>query len=107
METMTSACVKLNAQASNKNEAVRLAAQLLVDAGYIDPAYVDSMLKREAVANTFLGSGVAIPHGMVEDRHHIHHTGVAVVQFRDGVIWKAGDQSDSQIGKPAALKIVA
>ena len=91
METMTTACVKLNAQASNKTEAVRLAGQLLVDTGYIEPGYVDSMLKREEVANTFLGSGVAIPHGMVEDRHLIHHTGVAVVQFREGVAWKEGD----------------
>lgn len=93
METMTTACVKLNAQVSNKTEAVRLAGQLLVDAGYIAPGYVDSMLRREEVANTFLGAGVAIPHGMVEDRHHIHHTGVAVVQFRDGVTWKDGDQA--------------
>ena len=93
METMTTACVRLNARASNKTEAVRLAAQLLVDAGYIAPGYVESMLKREEVANTFLGAGVAIPHGMVEDRHHIHHTGVAVVQFRDGVTWKDGDQA--------------
>lgn len=93
METMTTACVKLNAQASNKTEAVRLAGQLLVDAGYIAPGYVDSMLRREEVANTFLGAGVAIPHGMVEDRHHIHHTGVAVVQFRDGVAWKDGEQA--------------
>ena len=93
METMTTACVRLNARASNKTEAVRLAGQLLVDAGYIAPGYVESMLKREEVANTFLGAGVAIPHGMVEDRHHIHHTGVAVVQFRDGVAWKDGDQA--------------
>ncbi|WP_370869021.1 phosphoenolpyruvate--protein phosphotransferase [Rhodoferax sp.] len=93
METMTTACVKLNAQASNKTEAVRLAGQLLVDAGYIAPGYVDSMLRREEAANTFLGAGVAIPHGMVEDRHHIHHTGVAVVQFRDGVAWKDGDRA--------------
>jgi len=93
METMTTACVRLNAQASNKTEAVRLAGQLLVDAGYIAPGYVDSMLKREEVANTFLGTGVAIPHGMVEDRHLIKHTGVAVVQFRDGVAWKDGDQA--------------
>ena len=57
METMTTACVQLNAQASNKTEAVRLAGQLLVTAGYIAPAYIDSMLRREAVANTFLGAG--------------------------------------------------
>ena len=91
MDTITTACVRLNAQASNKSAAVRLAGQLLVDAGYIDPGYVDSMLQREEVANTFLGAGVAIPHGMVQDRHLIHHTGVAVVQFRDGVAWKDGD----------------
>ena len=30
------------------------------DAGYIQPAYIDSLLKREQVANTFLGSGVAL-----------------------------------------------
>ena len=93
MKTMTTACIQLNAQASNKTDAVRLAGQLLVDAGYIAPAYVESMLRREEVANTFLGAGVAIPHGMVEDRHHILHTGVAVVQFRDGVAWKDGDQA--------------
>ena len=93
METITSACIKLNAQASNKTDAVRLAGQLLVNAGYIDPAYVESMLRREEAANTFLGAGVAIPHGMIEDRHHIRHTGVAVVQFRDGVAWKDGDQA--------------
>jgi phosphocarrier protein FPr len=93
METITTDCVRLNAQASSKTEAVRLAGQLLVDAGYIAPGYVESMLKREAVANTFLGAGVAIPHGMVEDRHQIYHTGVAVVQFRDGVDWKDGDQA--------------
>ena len=93
METMTTACVKLNAQASNKHEAVRLAGQLLVNAGYIAPAYVESMLRREEVSNTFLGVGIAIPHGMAEDRHHIYHTGIAVVQFRDGVVWKSGDQA--------------
>ncbi len=93
MEIMTTACVKLNAQASNKNEAIRLAGQLLVNAGYIVPTYVDSMLKREEDSNTFLGAGVAIPHGMAQDRHHILHTGVAVVQFREGVIWKSGDRA--------------
>ena len=70
-----------------------MAGQLLVDAGYIDPGYVDSLFKREQVANTFLGGGVAIPHGMIEDRHLIHHTGIAILQVPDGVEWNEGQKA--------------
>lgn len=93
METITTACIALNASAQSKEQAIRLAGQLLADAGYIDPGYIKSLEKREEVANTFLGAGVAIPHGMIEDRHLIHHTGVAVVQVRDGVAWKDGERA--------------
>jgi phosphocarrier protein FPr len=60
---------------------------LLADAGYIKPAYIESLLKREQVANTFLGSGVAIPHGMIDDRHLIQQTGIAILQLPEGVEW--------------------
>ena len=91
METITKSCVCLAAQVQNKEEAIRLAGQMLVSAGYIAEPYVESLLKREAVSNTLLGSGVAIPHGMIEDRHHIRATGVAVVQVPQGVAWKDGE----------------
>ncbi len=93
METITSECVKLDAKVTTKTEAICLAGRLLVEAGYMDPAYVDSMLRREQVANTFLGAGVAIPHGMVEDRNLIRRTGVAVVQVRNGVEWRDGERA--------------
>lgn len=93
METITKSCVRLDAHPVDKADAIRQAGQMLVDAGYIAPAYVESMLHRETVANTFLGSGVAIPHGMIEDRHLIAHTGVAVLQVPDGVNWKAGQRA--------------
>jgi phosphocarrier protein FPr len=85
--------VKLDAQVATKTEAIRLAGGLLVEAGHMAPGYVDSMLRREQVANTYLGSGVAIPHGMVEDRGLIRQTGVAVVQVRAGVPWKDGERA--------------
>jgi len=93
METITKSCVCLNSQARTKEEAIRLAGKLLVAAGYIAEPYVESLLKREAVANTLLGAGVAIPHGMIEDRHHIKATGVAVVQVPQGVDWKDGNRA--------------
>ena len=93
METITSACVRLDAQVTSKTEAICLAGKLLADAGYIAPEYVESLLRREEVANTFLGAGVAIPHGMIEDRRHIFHTGIAVVQVRAGIDWQDGQRA--------------
>ncbi|KAA0678969.1 phosphoenolpyruvate--protein phosphotransferase [Roseomonas genomospecies 6] len=82
--------LRLNASPASKEEAIREAAQLLIAAGCIDPAYAAGMLRREAVANTFLGHGVAIPHGMVEDRGMVRRNGIAVLQVPGGVEWNPG-----------------
>ncbi|MBB6590248.1 phosphoenolpyruvate--protein phosphotransferase [Ralstonia solanacearum] len=82
--------IRLQQRATDKTGAIRAAGRLLADTGCIDPAYIDSLLRRETVANTFLGHGVAIPHGMGEDRHLIHRTGIAVLQFPDGLEWHPG-----------------
>ncbi len=93
MKTITKSCIRLDAHADSKDDAIRLAGQLLADAGYIDAGYIDSLRKREQVANTFLGGGVAIPHGMIEDRHLIRHTGIAILQLRDGIEWNEGQKA--------------
>lgn len=82
--------IRLQQHATDKASAIRAAGQLLADSGCIDPAYIDSLLRRETVANTFLGHGVAIPHGMGEDRHLIRQTGIAVLQFPEGLEWHPG-----------------
>lgn len=81
--------IGLGAAPADKTEAIRQAGQLLADAGCIAPAYIDSLLAREQTANTFLGSGVAIPHGQIADRHMIARTGIAVLQVPQGVAWNA------------------
>jgi phosphotransferase system HPr (HPr) family protein len=93
MKTITKSCIRLDARASTKEEAIRQAGLLLADAGYIKPAYIESLLKREQVANTFLGSGVAIPHGMIDDRHLIQQTGIAILQLPEGVEWNQGQKA--------------
>ncbi|PWC32979.1 phosphoenolpyruvate--protein phosphotransferase [Azospirillum sp. TSO35-2] len=82
--------IRLGASPAGKEAAIREAAQLLIAAGCIDPAYADSMIKRETVANTFLGHGVAIPHGMVDDRNLVRRNGIAILQVPDGVVWNDG-----------------
>lgn len=89
---LTPQLVRLGARARDKQEAIALAGQLLVDAGRIAPGYLASLQSREAVANTYLGAGVAIPHGMPEDRHLIRQTGIAVLQIPAGVAWHEGDE---------------
>lgn len=85
--------VHLGAAPRDKEEAVRVAARLLAEAGCVDAAYAGSMLKREATANTFLGSGVAIPHGALEDKGRVRRDGLAVIQAPSGVDWGAGQRA--------------
>lgn len=82
--------IRLGAAPADKSDTIRQAAQLLVAAGCIDPAYVPSMLRREAVANTFLGHGVVIPHGLGEDRNLVRRNGIAVLQIPNGIVWNEG-----------------
>lgn len=90
MITLVPQQVRLSAAPTDKEQAIRQAAQLLVDNGNIDPGYINSMFEREKVANTYLANGIAIPHGVPADRDLIHETGIAVLQAPGGVEWKPG-----------------
>ncbi len=82
--------VQLATCPANKEAAIRLAGRLLLEAGCIEAAYLDSFFARESMADTYLGSGVAIPHGTVQDRGLVRKTGVAVLQVPDGLTWNEG-----------------
>jgi multiphosphoryl transfer protein len=83
--------IQLNANVSNKTEAIRQTGTLLVNSGNMQPPYIESMLAREAVANTYLGNGIAIPHGLPKDRDMILQTGISVTQIPHGVEWNPGE----------------
>lgn len=83
--------IVLGAKAAGKREAIELVGEVLAQNGYIDPGYVESMKGRESVANTFLGNGIAIPHGLPEHRELIKKTGIAVLQIPQGVSWNPGE----------------
>ena len=83
--------IQLDARVANKAEAIREAGNLLVNSQYIKPGYIDSMQAREKVANTYLGNGISIPHGLPKDRDLILRTGISVLQVPDGVEWNRGE----------------
>ena len=77
--------VRTGLSAADKYTAIRMAGEQLVARGSVDEAYVDAMLEREDVVTTYIGEGVAIPHGVGTARQYIKKTGLAVLQFPDGV----------------------
>jgi PTS system mannitol-specific IIA component len=79
--------IDLNARADDQETAIRLCGQALVDVGAVGPAYIPAMLQREASISTYLGEGVAIPHGTVAGKDVVHHDALAVLRFPDGVDW--------------------
>jgi mannitol/fructose-specific phosphotransferase system IIA component len=98
MIKLSTACVRIGAFATSKIDAIRQVGQVLVEAGHIQPAYIESMLAREELANTFLGNGIAIPHGRPEDRDLIIETGIAILQIPNGVTWNKGETAYLIVG---------
>ena len=90
--------ISLQASAKDKADAIRKAGELLVATGCALPEYVNGMLARERSMSTSLGVGVAIPHGMDENRDHILQTGISVLQLKDGVEWDEGEKVFLVIG---------
>ena len=74
----------------SKTEAITYVGSLLVERGHVTDGYVDAMLEREETVSTFLGNGVAMPHGTFESRDWVHSTGIVVAQYPDGIDWGVG-----------------
>ncbi len=77
--------IKLNQDVPTRDQAIRMAGQLLVDGGCVEPEYIDSMLARNEDVSTYMGNFIAIPHGTDEGKKHIKKTGISVVQIPMGV----------------------
>lgn len=90
--------ILLQANAADKADAIRMAGELLVKSGCVMAPYIDGMLAREQSMSTSLGNGVAIPHGIYENRDHILKTGISVLQLVEGVDWGDGEKVFLVIG---------
>jgi mannitol/fructose-specific phosphotransferase system IIA component len=82
--------IRLDGQAADSTAAVRQAGELLVAAGAVDPSYVESMLEREASVSTYMGEGVAIPHGTGSGKAAVLADAMTVVRYPAGVDWGNG-----------------
>lgn len=77
--------IRLHQKAATKEEAIEMAGKVLVGLGYVTEEYIEAMQEREKLVSTYMGMGLAIPHGTTHDPDVIKKTGIVVLQFPDGV----------------------
>ncbi len=68
-----------------KEEAIQAAGEMLVKLGYVDETYIDAMQERERLVSTYIGMGVAIPHGTTQAKGTVKKTGIVCFQYPEGV----------------------
>ncbi|MCC8075177.1 MAG: PTS mannitol transporter subunit IICBA [Clostridiales bacterium] len=77
--------IKLNQAPVTKEEAIQAAGELLAELGYVDASYADAMQEREKLVTTYMGMGVAIPHGTTQAKGTVKKTGIVLLQYPEGV----------------------
>ncbi|MDT3714495.1 phosphoenolpyruvate--protein phosphotransferase [Pseudomonas soli] len=82
--------IAMGQRAADKGEALALLADRLVADGLVAEGYLAGLQARETQGSTFLGQGIAIPHGTPQTRELVFATGVRLLQFPDGVDWGDG-----------------
>ncbi|PWU08969.1 MAG: phosphoenolpyruvate--protein phosphotransferase, partial [Verrucomicrobia bacterium] len=87
---LTSKNIQLGTKIASKQAAIEEAGRVLASLGCIESGYIRSMFEREKMETTYLGKGIAIPHGLPKDRALVHQTGISVVQIPAGVCWGPG-----------------
>jgi PTS system mannitol-specific IIA component/phosphocarrier protein FPr len=97
-DVLTENGVLLGRHAADKHDAIARCGALLLALGAVAEPYLPAMHEREASVSTYIGEGVAIPHGTDAARVHVRHTALAVVQFPDGVDWGDGQRARMCIG---------
>ncbi len=90
-DILTLSQIKVPGSATTKDEAIREAGQILVDAGAVSPAYVDAMFEREKSVSTYMGNYLAIPHGTNEAKDTITRSALSVVRYESPIDWDGND----------------
>lgn len=79
--------IRLAQHADDKWDALRQSGALLEELGAVDEGYAAAILERESQISTYMGEGVAIPHGTDQARALVRRTALGFLQYPDGVDW--------------------
>ena len=90
-EILTVAQIRVPGTAGSKDDAIREAGEILVEAGAVSPAYVDAMFEREKSVSTYMGNFLAIPHGTNEAKDTITRSAFSVVRYDSPIDWDGNE----------------
>ena len=90
-ELLAEASINLDGSATSRDDAIRQAGAGLLAVGAIDESYVSAMIDRENSVSTFMGEGVAIPHGTLASKDSVKSDALSLVRFPEGVDWDGND----------------
>ena len=83
--------IDLDASAVSRDDAIRQVGARLLVVGAIDASYIEAMIDRENSVSTFMGEGVAIPHGTLASKGSVKADALSLVRFPEGVDWDGND----------------
>lgn len=81
---LTSELLFVNVEVTRKNEIIEWLVNQLIDHGYVLPDYLDSTIRREKLSSTYIGGGIATPHGQLDE---IRQSAVAIAHLKTPIPW--------------------
>jgi len=90
-DILTLSQIKVPGTATSKDEAIKEAGQILVDAGAVTGEYVNAMYEREKSVSTYMGNFLAIPHGTNEAKDAIKASALSVVRYDTPIDWDGNE----------------
>jgi len=90
-EVLTLSQIKVPGTARSKDESIREAGEILVNAGAVTPEYIDAMFEREKSVSTYMGNYLAIPHGTNESKGSIKRSALSVIRYDSPLDWDGNE----------------
>jgi len=79
--------ILLNRKVEKREEVIKILGMKLVESGYVNPSYIDAMIEREKTFATYMGNGIALPHGVESAKEGILASGIAIMIVPSGIDW--------------------
>jgi PTS system mannitol-specific IIA component len=90
-ELLDRRAIRLAETAADRDDAIRRTGQALIDVGAVDESYVDAMVERERSVSTYVGEGVAIPHGTLGGKDAVRRDALSFLRFETPVDWDGAE----------------
>ncbi|GAA3527831.1 hypothetical protein GCM10022394_03730 [Zobellella aerophila] len=90
--------VQIGIRLADKQAVIAELANWLERDGLVASGYGAGMQAREAQTATYLGQGIAIPHGTLDTRHLVLKTGIKALHLPEGVEWGDGEKAYLVLG---------